>query len=171
MLGILVDEFPEVRIAAVIGVCRTFAVFWQIVPLDIFNGAMTIILRDLAFDAASPKVRLAVIKGLRLILSCERSHVFLKKALTRISDCLHDVNESVRVAMVDLLIDVKNVFAIKFWEVCDVNDLLVRLHIDSSTVRKGIVKLLFNSFFPIGESEEVKIERGVYLIKVRSFFF
>ena len=50
----------------------------------------------------------------------------LKKALPRIADCLHDVNEGVRTAMMDMLTQVKAVKAIQYWDVCPLNHLLAR---------------------------------------------
>ncbi len=59
-------------------------------------------------------------------------------------------------------------------QVCSLDSLLVRLEVDRAPVCGRIVRLLFNSFFPMtsavaaGDSDhrdEVKIQRCVYLIK------
>ncbi len=52
-----------------------------------------------------------------LVTSCERSHLYLKNVLPKVADCLHDVSETVRVAMLDLLTEVKHVRVIKYWQV------------------------------------------------------
>ncbi len=118
MLRLLSDENPDVRAGAVAGVCRVLAVFWLVVPETFLARASSILLRDLAFDAASPKVRAAVLRGLRAMLSmCAQTHLFMKKSLPRVSDCLHDVSETVRLATLDLLAEVKRVRAIQYWEV------------------------------------------------------
>lgn len=56
MESLLTDPVPEVRVVAVAGVCRTLAKFWLIVPLEVLNKFMSIMIRDLAYDASSPKV-------------------------------------------------------------------------------------------------------------------
>ena len=165
MLQLLQDESPDVRILAIHGICRTIAVYWVLIPLDTLNQAINIIVKDMAFDASSFKVRLAVVKGLHMMLECDQSHVFLKSVLPRISDCLHDINESVRIAMLDLLTSVKKIRSIQYWNICSLDDLLARLEVDTVRVCRKIVSLLFNSFFPLDKSDDSKIERCIYLIK------
>ncbi len=118
MLTLLTDPSPDVRVAAVSGVFRTLSVFWLIIPSTFLSKAASTIIKDLAFDASSPKVRASVLKGLKLMLTtCDRSHLYLKRILPRVSDCLHDVSEPVRIAMLDLLSEIKHVKVIKYWEV------------------------------------------------------
>ena len=133
-------------------------------------------MKDLAFDASTFKVRLAVIKGLKtMIHSCPRSHVTMNKVLPKISDCLHDVNDSVRIAMLDLLLEVKKVRVITYFEVCPMEHLLARLEVDkSSQVCSKIASLIFNSFFP-EKDNEAQFERALKLIEMnrnasRKFF-
>ena len=126
---------------------------------------MSVMLRDLAYDASSPKVRLAVIKGLKTLLKCERSHIYLKQALAKIGNCLHDINEAVRLAVLDLLSEIKLVKSIRYWDICPLDHLLARLEVDKPQLRQKIVRLLMNSFFPGDTDEETKLERCVFLIK------
>jgi condensin-2 complex subunit G2 len=63
MLELLADPDVEVRVTAVHGVARIIIVFWPILPTTFLSQAMRYMMKDLAFDAASPKVRAAVLKG------------------------------------------------------------------------------------------------------------
>ncbi len=69
MLTLLSDPNPDVRVAAISGVCRTISVFWLILPSTFLSQAMHTLVKDLAFDASSPKVRVAVLKGTSIFLS------------------------------------------------------------------------------------------------------
>ncbi len=167
----LLDDAPSVRIAAINGVSRIAAVLWPIIPSEVLNKWFNVLVKDLAFDASSPKVRLAVIRGLKtLVTSCPRSHVTLKKVLPRVADTIHDVNESVRAAVVDLLIEVKKVKTITYFDVCSMDHILARLEVDKPNVSSRIVSLIFNSFFPNydsrSKSNETQFERCLALIKM-----
>ncbi len=142
------------------------AAFWPIISSDILNKWFNILVKQLAFDASSSKVRMAVVKGMKLLLTtCPRSHYVLQKALPRISDCLHDINEQVRVAFLDLLLQVKKVRTIRYFDVVPVDHLLARLEIERPNLCKKIVKLLFNSFFPLDENNQVQLERCISLVE------
>ena len=65
MLVMLTDQVPEVRVVAINGVCNTLAKFWLLVPSYVLNKLVGVMIRDLAFDAASPRVRQAVVRGLQ----------------------------------------------------------------------------------------------------------
>ena len=151
----LMDENPEVRMASINGVCRISAGFWPIVPPEVLNKWLKSMIKDLVYDASSPKVRLSVIQGLKhLVANCPRSHPVLQKVLPRISDVLHDINEQVRIAMIDLLIEVKKIRTIAYFKVCPMDHLLARMEVDSKPgVVRRIAGLILNSFFPNGQNE------------------
>ena len=165
MLVLLTDQVPDVRVAAISGVCNTLAKFWLLVPSHVLNKLVSVMIRELAFDAASPRVRQAVIRGLQVVLKCPRSHIYLQKILPRVGKCIHDVNDSVRLAMVDLLVEIKGVKAIKYWDVCPLESLLAQLENDKQPARQKIVKLLMNSFFPQNIAEDTRVNRCIYLVK------
>lgn len=56
----------------------------------------------------------------------------------------------------------------KFWKICPMEHLLTRLEVDSRPVSRRIANLLFNSFFPINQPENVWCERCVTLIQMNS---
>ena len=118
MLQLLVDPSPEVRCSAVAGICRVLSIFWLMVPETFLSQSTGVLTRQLAYDASSAKVRASVLRGLRsLVATCDRSHLFLKTLLPRVSDSIHDVNENVRIAVVEMLAAVKHVRTIHYWEV------------------------------------------------------
>lgn len=55
---------------------------------------------------------------------------------------------------------------LQFWDVCSMDHLLARLAIDSHSVSKRIVDLLFKSFFPVNESEKEWCCRCITLIQM-----
>ena len=119
---------------------------------------MLLLIKHLANDMSSPKVRQSVIKGMTyLIKNCPRSHVYLKQILPKLKDVLFDSNDSVRSAMVDLLFAVKSIKTIHFWSICPLEDLLHRLARDKKPVATKITQLLFNSFFPLDQDEDSKL--------------
>ena len=166
LLELLKDDVPEVRVQAVQGSGLVLSRFWIIFAATDLQSFMTILINQLANDMSSPKVRQTVIKSMiKLIRTCPRSHVYLKKILPKLKDCIFDTNETVRCAMLDLLLAVKNIKTIQFWSICPIEDLLDRLAKDKKNLAQKIVTLLFNSFFPLDQNEESKIERAVYLVK------
>lgn len=54
----------------------------------------------------------------------------------------------------------------QFWDVCSMDHLLARLAVDSHSVSKRIVDLLFKSFFPVNESEKEWCCRCITLIQM-----
>lgn len=56
--------------------------------------------------------------------------------------------------------------SLQFWVVCSMDHLLARLAIDSQSVSRRIVDLLFKSFFPVNESEQEWCSRCVTLIQM-----
>ena len=67
--------------------------------------------------------------------------------------------------MLDLLLAVKGVRSIKFWSICPLEHLLARLELDKPFICRRIVKLLFNSYFPPDQGDEVKLERCIHLVQ------
>ena len=125
--GLLDDECAKVREAVIPRISRVLAFFWPILPISVIKATLTTMTSKLAFDKSSPRVRAASIRGLSdLIAKCEQSHIVMRHFLPKIGNCVHDVNEQVRSAVVDLLIGVKKVKSIPFWDVCGLEDILSR---------------------------------------------
>ncbi|KAI1889174.1 hypothetical protein AGOR_G00176360, partial [Albula goreensis] len=166
LFALLEDPQPLVRSMAVLGVCKILAKYWEVIPPTILTDFLKKLVIELAADVNSADVRCSVFKCMTIILDNNMSHPLLEQLLPALKNSLHDHSEKVRVAFVDLLLKIKAVRAAKFWKVCSMEHLLARLAIDSRSVSKRIVNLLFNSFFPVNQSEEVWCERCVTLIQM-----
>ena len=97
----------SVRVEAIRGVCRIFSLYWQLISSDFINKIISILFKETVSDCSSPKVRMATIKGISEILSTPQSHVYLKAILDKLSGCIHDTNDGVRGAFLELLHTVK----------------------------------------------------------------
>ncbi|KAM9337176.1 condensin-2 complex subunit G2 [Symphorus nematophorus] len=164
-MGLLVDPHPTVRSNAILGVCKILAKCWELLPPTIITDFLKKVV-ELASDSSCPDVRCSVFKCLPLVLDNALSHPLLEKLLPTLKYSLHDTSEKVRTAFLDMLIKVKAVRAAKFWDVCNMDHLLTRLAIDSHSVSKRIVDLLFKSFFPVNESEREWCCRCITLIQM-----
>lgn len=153
VMTLLDDPQPTVRSTAILGVCKILAKCWELLPPLIITDFFKKLL-ELASDTSSPDVRCSVFKSLTIVLDNSLSHPLLEKLLPNLKYSLHDNSEKVRSAFLDMLIKMKAVRAAKFWDVCNMDHLLARLAIDSQPVSKRIVGLLFNSFFPVNESDK-----------------
>ena len=163
---LLKDPSPIVRAAAVQGLCRVFAIYWELIPKDVLSDGLSVICSELAYDAASPDVRLAVIQGLHYLLeNAPLSHTSLRRHLTAMGKLLHDASLKNRVAFVEMLLVVKDIPDIKFWDVIDLPHLLFRMELDPPEVSKRIVSLLMSSFFPLKKDTATRILRTTVLIK------
>ncbi|XP_051267133.1 condensin-2 complex subunit G2 isoform X2 [Dicentrarchus labrax] len=165
-MSLLDDPHPTVRSNATLGVCKILAKCWELLPPTIITDFLKKLVMELAADSSSPDVRCSVFKCLTIVLDNTLSHPLLEKLLPTLKYSLHDNSEKVRTAFLDMLIKVKAVRAAKFWDVCNMDHLLARLAIDSQSVSKRIVDLLFKSFFPVNESEREWCCRCITLIQM-----
>ncbi|PFX30456.1 Condensin-2 complex subunit G2 [Stylophora pistillata] len=167
------DPHPTVRATATHGVCRITGVFWELIPAHIIKMFLTklyssfcclrsILIKDkdtlkisngIGEMWSSSAVRVAVFQGLKFLLDNRLSHPLLKSLLSNLQDLVHDQAERVRVAFLDVLLLVKGLKAVKFWNVVPLEQLLARLEVEqSATVIRRLVKLLVNSFHPTRKS-------------------
>uniref|UniRef100_A0A3Q1FKQ8 Non-SMC condensin II complex, subunit G2 n=1 Tax=Acanthochromis polyacanthus TaxID=80966 RepID=A0A3Q1FKQ8_9TELE len=165
-MGLLDDPHPTVRSNATLGVCKILAKCWELLPPTIITDFLKKLVMELASDSSSADVRCSVFKCLTIVLDNALSHPVLEKLLPTLKYSLHDNSEKVRTAFLDMLIKVKAVRAAKFWDVCNMDHLLARLAIDSQSVSKRIVDLLFKSFFPVNEPEKEWCCRCITLIQM-----
>ncbi|KAK6292869.1 hypothetical protein J4Q44_G00363700 [Coregonus suidteri] len=166
LVCLLEDPQPLVRSTATLGVCKILAKCWEVIPPTVITDFLKKLVVELANDTSSPDVRCSVFKCLTIVLDNGQSHPLLEQLLPALKNSLHDTSEKVRVAFLDMLLKIKAVRAAKFWKVSSMEHLLARLAVDSQPVSKRIVNLLFNSFFPVNQSEEVWCERCVTLIQM-----
>uniref|UniRef100_A0A8C5HNM8 Non-SMC condensin II complex, subunit G2 n=1 Tax=Gouania willdenowi TaxID=441366 RepID=A0A8C5HNM8_GOUWI len=164
-MALLDDTHPAVRSNATLGVCKILARSWELLPPVIITDFLKKLM-ELAADSSSPDVRCSVFKCLPIVLENALSHPLLEKLLPTLKYSLHDTSEKVRIAFLDMLIKVKAVRAAKFWDICHMDHLLARLAVDSPSVSKRVVDLLFKSFFPANESDKEWCTRCITLIQM-----
>ncbi|CAM9656902.1 unnamed protein product, partial [Ectocarpus sp. 13 AM-2016] len=153
LTDLLEDAHPQVRAVAGKGACRVLSVFWEMVPLDTTRALLTRVVGRLASDGSSPAVRVAAVEGLSVLLECPASHAVLKSMLPGVQNLIHDTNKKVRTAFVKLLLVVKGVKSIKYYQVATVDHILARLSEDDvkcPASASGLSKLILNSYFPTG---------------------
>ena len=163
---LLTDPSPDIRASAALGVSGVLTQYWCIIPSYVINSLVKIIVKELTCDSSSTKVRVAAVQGVKTLLSTPASHVYLRKVLPRLADRVHDTSEAVRGAVLELLLTVKAVKSIRFWDVVPLEALLARLEVDKPFICRRIVKLLRNSFWPTNASDEVALERCINLVQM-----
>ena len=161
---LLTDSSASVRTGAVTGICSILADLWLLIPSPVINSLVKLVVKQLACDSSSARVRQAAVQGAKRLLSTPNSHVYLRKVLPRLADRLHDSSEAVRAAMLDLLLAVKGVRSINYWDVVTLDSLLARLEVDKPFIRRRIVKLLRNSFCPANVDDEQFLQRCINLV-------
>jgi len=56
------DPAVIVRVTTTVGVCRILSCYWEMLPLHVIKDFMMMLITELAFDASSSNVRVAVIQ-------------------------------------------------------------------------------------------------------------
>ncbi|NXD77018.1 CNDG2 protein, partial [Halcyon senegalensis] len=168
LFNLLEDPHPVVRSTGILGVTQITSKYWEMIPPALLADLLKNLIGDLACDITSADVRCCVFKCLPIILDNKLSHPLLEQLLPAVKYSLHDNSEKVRVAFVDMLLKIKATRAAKFWNICPMEHLLTRLEVDSRPVSRRIVNLLFNSFFPTNQPEDVWCERCITLIQMNS---
>ncbi|VVB09198.1 unnamed protein product [Arabis nemorensis] len=158
------DECPDVRSVAVEGLCRVFYLFWEVIPSPTITKIITKIFDDISHDSCS-EVRLSTVNGITYLLANPQSHGILKVVLPRLGHLMLDNVTPVRVAMVDLLLLLRDVRTFQFNTVVSLDVLLSVLASDQTLVAKGIARLLIPSYFPSRKRAEEACTRCWTLIK------
>ncbi|CAH8386514.1 unnamed protein product [Eruca vesicaria subsp. sativa] len=157
------DECPDVRSVAVEGLCRVFYLFWEVIPSLTITKIITKIFNDMSHESCS-EVRLSTVNGITYLLGNPQSHGILKVLLPRLGNLMVDNVASVRVAMVDLLLLLRDVRTFQFNTVVSLDVLLSVLASDQTNVAKGIARLLMPSYFPSRKRAEEACTRCRTLI-------
>ena len=84
---------------------------------------------------------------------------------------IHDRSPKVRSAFVKMLLRVKHVRSIRFYNVCPISDLLARIAAESphggamTPTAAGLIDLLLNSYMPHEKNETTQLRRCLSLCK------
>lgn len=114
---LLLDDCPEVRSVAVEGSCRILHLFWEIIPSSTITKFLAKIVDSMSIDICY-EVRMSSINGIIYLLQNPQSHEVMKVLLPRLGSLFSDPVLSVRVAVVDLLLAVRDLRTIQFNKVC-----------------------------------------------------
>ncbi len=119
--------------------------------------------QDLAQDSSSYRMRVCVMQGMRTVLANHQTHSFLRPVLPFLVNQIHDVNEHVRIAVIQLLEYVKGH---KSFKVCrrevDCNRIVVTASVDSSEVPICVFLIFFKSSKYI--TAIIAFESGVFTV-------
>jgi condensin-2 complex subunit G2 len=83
---ILFDECPQVREMSIEGLSRVLTVYWEIISSDDVFWFLKKLASKLAYDATSPDVRIAVCKGLMMMLDNHLAQPSLKSKYQRMHE-------------------------------------------------------------------------------------
>lgn len=110
---LLVDDCPAIRVVAVEGSCRILHLFWEIIPSQTITRMLTKIFNDMSHDMSN-EVRLSTLTGVIYLLGNPQSHEILKVLLPRLRHLILDNVLSVRRAMMDLLLAIRDIQNFQF---------------------------------------------------------
>ncbi|OQS02288.1 condensin-2 complex subunit G2, partial [Thraustotheca clavata] len=163
---LLEDLAPTVRVVAVHGICKILSMYWELLPVDTIRKCLLKCF-ELVHDISSYTIRVAVIDGLLLVLENHLSHLILKPLLPQLAPFIHDKQEKVRVAVARLLVRVKSIRHMHFYDIVSIDECFRRLVLDKAkpSVAKPLTELFMNSYFPQGASGSSQVARTLSLIE------
>ncbi|CAH0487835.1 unnamed protein product [Peronospora farinosa] len=164
---LLGDSHPALRVAAIEGVSKVLSVYWELLPAETIRCFISKLVVDLVNDASSSTVRAAVFQGVQFILDNHNSHSILKPLLPMLAPLINDRNEKVRAEFGALLVRIKSIRNLHFYDVVPVNDLLCRMVMDrgSPLACKQLVSLFLNSYFPQSVGGSSQVARCLALVR------
>ncbi|XP_060075557.1 condensin-2 complex subunit G2-like [Ylistrum balloti] len=173
--ALLEDTYSSIRSVTVRKLSKILSTFCEFIPVETIKNLVTKMMQDLVWDASSADVRASVILSMMNLLDNQMFIPMLKPVLPQLCNHIHDTSEKVRVAMIDLLLKVKGIRAIKYWDIVPMEHVLARLEIDSHPVVRRIMKLLQSTFMPLDKPKSVQLDRCIALIEssrgaARQFF-
>ncbi len=149
----LEDRDHNVRAAAASATCNVLTRWWEAIPSSTISLLLSSIVARLVWDASSPAVRLASLRGIRGLIQCPLAHGPLRKLLPETSNLLHDTDSSVRRQFVGLLNDVKAVRSMRVSQIVSPEHILAQLEEEEcEEVQWYLVALIVDSYFPTGGS-------------------
>uniref|UniRef100_M4BE65 Uncharacterized protein n=1 Tax=Hyaloperonospora arabidopsidis (strain Emoy2) TaxID=559515 RepID=M4BE65_HYAAE len=164
---LLGDSHPALRVAAIEGVSKVLSVYWELLPAETIRGFILKLIVDLVNDVSSSTVRAAVFEGVQFILDNHNSHSMLKPLLPMLAPLINDRNEKVRAEFGALLVRIKSIRDLHFYDVVPVNDLLCRMVMDRDRplACKQLVSLFLNSYFPQSVGGSSQVARCLALVR------
>ncbi|KAF8406207.1 hypothetical protein HHK36_008292 [Tetracentron sinense] len=161
---LLIDDCPDVRVVAVEGSCRILRLFWEIIPSSTISKIISKIVDEMSHDICN-EVRISTVNGIIYLLDNPQTHEVLKVLLPRLGHLFLDSVLSVRIAVADLLLVLRNIRTFQVNKVVTLDALLSTLANDQPPVAQKITRLLIQSYFPSKVTLEEACNRCVTLIK------
>ena len=162
----LADEDVNVRAHAVRCVCGVLARWWEVFVEHATKRLASHVLLKCAVDAASVSVRVAAVEGVVTMLGNPLAHTLLKVLLPRLGALIHDSSDQVQLAVCEMLLAVRRLRTVKFYEVTPLDDLLLRLTVTPNVdIRNKITELLAATYFPLELGNNELVKRALLLIR------
>jgi hypothetical protein len=169
--GLLKDACVAVRVVAVHGTCRILTLYSELLPAHTAKELLATLTRDLAHDAAASSVRVAVLDGLKYVLSqSEPSEgaLLLKPYLPVLAPLLDDSCERVRASLVELLlalVKTKGV-GVQWHAFVSPSAALARLPVERPAMQMRLTRLLLPLYLPSGKpaAQQAKTSRLLRLL-------
>ena len=157
---LMVDECPLIRVKALETVTSVLTTVWDtMLPAVIIQFLKIWILR-LTFDSSSVVVRTNAYNCLaRLIKNQDLSHPLLEGLISTISHGIHDANDKVRSAFMNVLLEIKET-KIPFTNIISLKMLMACIQTEKDTkICVKMVKMLADICFKKEESGEKRLNR------------
>ena len=164
---LLYDECPAVRVAACEATGALLGTFWEIVPARSTIAWLKALTSDLAHDAAAATVREAAVTALARLVDHPLASGSLGACLPRLGPLIFDSQRRVRLALCGLLLGVRHIRQLPFYEIVPVDDLFEALATDERTVALRVAKLLVPSYIDVAAEPEVNASQLVALTAYR----
>eukprot|EP00963_Diacronema_lutheri_P005589 scaffold431_cov334-Pavlova_lutheri.AAC.104 len=158
------DDAPAVRASASFAVANVLDIFWELIPAGTTSKLLAWMVDDLARDASSPAVRAAALQSIALLIQNPLAQPLLKAVLPRLKPALFDGSAKVRSAMADVLLAVRGIRAIHFYDIVPIEEILQALGTDGTEVAVKLTKLLSPSYLPASASQEEAASRVAALL-------
>ena len=165
---LLADDAPAVRAVAVAGVVSVLDSFYELIPPKTAAGYVHKLTVDLAHDSSAPPVRAAVAASLARLVVNPAAQALLQPLLPKLSHLGSDPSPAVRSAFADVLLAVRGVRAIKFYDVMPldaIHEWLVA-ETDAATSTK-LARVLVPTYVPGGATLAEAARRMLVLAETR----
>eukprot|EP00892_Ulva_mutabilis_P008376 jgi/Ulvmu1/5910/UM026_0032.1 len=139
------DPNAEVRAAASWGACELLTSWWELLPEQAISRIL-ILMQETAFDADAPKVRMAVIEGLSLLVDNPLAQQSMALLLPNLRLVMFDSNMNVRIRMASLMMRVSQIKTLEWWTIVPVPELLHVMGRDCDAVAKIVQMMLFSQY-------------------------
>ncbi|GMI34189.1 hypothetical protein TeGR_g11025, partial [Tetraparma gracilis] len=148
--ALMLDTDPKVRVAGGDAVARVLQCLWDTLAIKDVRALLNTLVTKQSSDTTSHLVRAGAVASVTAVLENPSSHGVMKAMLPLMSNLIHDDHQAVRLTVVKMLVKVKTMRGIKFYQIVKVPHIHARLAAEpaDSPVAKELVALLLNSYFP-----------------------